>query len=123
MTLVTLNTSSHIITFLKVKIMSIWIILKNIVWTYKECNLCQYWDTQSCIHPLYTKPLNCTIVGHIFVSPLAPIVYVFGAITIQQPTKCESFPHLKVEHQFNVKIVWYICRIFKYIYYDTSKLV
>jgi hypothetical protein len=41
----------RIIIFLKVKTMSIWIILKNLVWTYKECKFCQYWNTQSCIHP------------------------------------------------------------------------
>ncbi len=41
----------RIITFLKVVTMSIWIILKNLVLTYRECNFCQYWDTQSYIHP------------------------------------------------------------------------
>ncbi len=40
-----------IIIILKVTTMSIWIILNNLVLTYKECNLCQYWNTQSCIHP------------------------------------------------------------------------
>jgi hypothetical protein len=34
-----------IIIFLKVKIMSNWIILKNLVWTYRECNVCWYWNT------------------------------------------------------------------------------
>jgi hypothetical protein len=70
-----------IITFKKKKqTMSIWIILKQIVWTYKECNFCRYWNNQSCIHPLYTIPLSCTIIGHIIVSPLAPIIYAFGVI-------------------------------------------
>jgi hypothetical protein len=39
-----------IITLKKLKTMSNWIILKNFVWTYRECNFCQYWDIQSCIH-------------------------------------------------------------------------
>jgi hypothetical protein len=68
MTSNTLNTSFHIglgrfandwtciiqrfkITFKKVTTKSIWIIWKNCVWTYKECNFYQYWNTQSCIHP------------------------------------------------------------------------
>jgi len=40
-----------IIIFLKVTTMSIWIILKNLVWTYKECIFCQYWTTIPCIDP------------------------------------------------------------------------
>jgi hypothetical protein len=42
----------RIITFFEVTTMSIWIILKNLVWTYMECNFCWYWDIQSCIHPM-----------------------------------------------------------------------
>ncbi len=41
----------RIITFKKITHMSIWIILKNFVWTYRECNFCWYWDIWSCIHP------------------------------------------------------------------------
>jgi len=40
-----------IITCFRVTTMSIWIILKNLVWTYKECNFCQYWAIVPCIHP------------------------------------------------------------------------
>jgi hypothetical protein len=63
MTSATLNTSFHIdlgrfvgdwqciiqkikiIFFSKVKTMSNWIIKKNLLWTYKECNCCRYWAT------------------------------------------------------------------------------
>jgi hypothetical protein len=41
----------RIITFFKVATMSIWIILKNLVWTYRECNFCWYWATIVCIYP------------------------------------------------------------------------
>ncbi len=41
-----------IIIFLKITTMSIWIILKNLVWTYRECNFCHYWTIVSCIHPI-----------------------------------------------------------------------
>jgi hypothetical protein len=64
MKLITLNTSFHIDLgrfvcdwtniiqiFKKVTTMFIWIILKNLVWTYRECNFCQYWVTILCIHP------------------------------------------------------------------------
>jgi len=39
---------------IKIKIittMSIWIIKENLVWTYRECNFYQYWNTQSFVHP------------------------------------------------------------------------
>jgi hypothetical protein len=41
----------RIIIFFKVTTMFIWIILKNLVWTCKECNLFQYWVTIICIYP------------------------------------------------------------------------
>ncbi len=44
-----------IIYILKVTTMSIWIILKNHVWTYKECNFYRYWANVSCIHSLDKK--------------------------------------------------------------------
>jgi len=34
-----------IIILKKITTMSIWIILKNLVWTYRECNFCHYWAT------------------------------------------------------------------------------
>jgi hypothetical protein len=37
--------------FKKVKTMSIWIILKNLVWTHRECNFYQYWPIAACISP------------------------------------------------------------------------
>ncbi len=37
--------------------MSIWIIWKTFVWTYKECNFYRYWDIQLCIHP-HAPPIN-----------------------------------------------------------------
>ncbi len=40
-----------IITFFKVTSVSFLIISKKIVWSYRECNFCQYWATLSCIHP------------------------------------------------------------------------
>jgi hypothetical protein len=30
--------------------MFIWIILKNLVWIYKECNFYHYWAIVMCIH-------------------------------------------------------------------------
>jgi len=41
--------------------MSIWIILKNLVLTYRECNFCQYWDIQLCIHPCFLVKINGVI--------------------------------------------------------------
>jgi hypothetical protein len=41
-----------IITFFKVTTMSIWIILKNLAWTYRECNFCRYRTTIACIYPM-----------------------------------------------------------------------
>jgi len=41
-----------ILTFLKITTMSIWIILKNLVWTYKKCVFCCFWSTILCIHPI-----------------------------------------------------------------------
>jgi hypothetical protein len=41
----------RIITFFNVTTMSIWIILKNLVWTCKVCNFCRYWNIYSCIYP------------------------------------------------------------------------
>ncbi len=38
--------------FKKVITMSIWIILKNLVWTYKECSFCSYLAIVLCIHPI-----------------------------------------------------------------------
>ncbi len=38
-----------IIIFKKVTTMSIWIILKNLVWIYKKCNFYCYWTTILCI--------------------------------------------------------------------------
>ncbi len=43
-------SNTKIIFFLKVTTMSIQIILKNLVWTYKKCNFYQYWATIPCIH-------------------------------------------------------------------------
>ncbi len=40
----------RIIIFFKVTTMSIWIILKNLVCTCKECNFYQYWATLTCIY-------------------------------------------------------------------------
>jgi hypothetical protein len=40
----------RIISFVKVTTMSIWIILKNFIWTCKECNFYQYWGTIACIY-------------------------------------------------------------------------
>ncbi len=45
----------RITTFLKITTICIWIILKNLIWTYRECNFCQYWYIQSCIHPLWSS--------------------------------------------------------------------
>jgi hypothetical protein len=42
----------RIISFKKIATMSIWIILKKLIWTYKECNFYQYWTLWLCIHPL-----------------------------------------------------------------------
>jgi hypothetical protein len=71
MILVTLNTSFHIdfdrfvgdwtciiqkiniITFFKVTTMSIWIILKNLIWTCRECKFYRYWAIIVCIYLLF----------------------------------------------------------------------
>ncbi len=67
------------IIFKKITTISIWIIFKKNVWTYKECNFYQYWDTQSYIHPhvsiwssrgkVRNKNVNfsISIIGHCYV--------------------------------------------------------
>jgi hypothetical protein len=42
-----------IIIFFKVITISIWIILNNLIWICKECNVCHYWATIVCIHPTF----------------------------------------------------------------------
>jgi hypothetical protein len=49
----------RIIIFKKLTTMSIWIILKNLVWTYKECTFCHYWATILCIHPHVNNHHKC----------------------------------------------------------------
>ncbi len=44
-----------IVIFFKVITMSIWIILKNLVWTFRECNFNWYWATIACIYPHVSK--------------------------------------------------------------------
>jgi hypothetical protein len=46
--------------------MSIWIILKNLVWTCKECNFYQYWATITCIYFLFV--FFFTYGAHIWMS-------------------------------------------------------
>jgi hypothetical protein len=46
--------------FLKLTTMFIWIILKNLVWTYKECNFSCYWAIVPCIYP----PLSHAMHSH-----------------------------------------------------------
>jgi hypothetical protein len=41
----------RMIIIFKITTMSIWIILKNLVWTCKECNFCWYWTIVACIYP------------------------------------------------------------------------
>ncbi len=40
-----------IMIFFKVTSMSSWIILKNLLWIYMECNFYHYWAIVPCIHP------------------------------------------------------------------------
>jgi len=44
-----------ITTFQKIIAMSIWIILNNLVWIYREYKFCQYWVTQSYIHHIFSE--------------------------------------------------------------------
>ncbi len=46
--------------FFKLTTMFTWIILKNLVWTYEECNFFCYWATAPCIHP----PLSHAMHSH-----------------------------------------------------------
>jgi hypothetical protein len=39
----------------KVTTMCIWIILKNLVWTYRECIFYHFWAIMLCIHPFVSK--------------------------------------------------------------------
>jgi len=41
----------RIIIFFKIISMSIWIIINNLIWTCRECNVYHYWAVILCIHP------------------------------------------------------------------------
>jgi hypothetical protein len=45
-----------IIIFKKLTTMSIWIILKNIVWIFRKCSFSRYWTIVPCIHPMWIVP-------------------------------------------------------------------
>jgi hypothetical protein len=66
--------------------MSIWIILKNLIWIYKECNFYQYWDTQSCMHPLHNEKLLSYTFGN------KNSIFTFGDFVVAShflcPKKC-----------------------------------
>jgi hypothetical protein len=55
-----------IIIYLKIITMSIWIILNNLIWTCRECNVCHYWAIILCIHPTFQldAKLHETISTH-----------------------------------------------------------
>jgi hypothetical protein len=50
--------------FLNLITMSIWIILKNLVWTCRECNFYQYWTTVTCIYPIATTLSKCWVMNN-----------------------------------------------------------
>jgi hypothetical protein len=52
----------NIIIFFKLTTMSIWIILTNLIWTYKECSFCRYWTTIACIYPIHTYMYTITSI-------------------------------------------------------------
>jgi len=58
-----------IITFFKVMTMFIWIILNNLVWTYRECNFCWY-EPMYCIHPN-----EIIIIWQLIVKPIKLLYY------------------------------------------------
>ncbi len=72
----------RIITFLKIKTISIWIILKNLIRTYRECNFYQYWDIQSCIHPLHNEKLLCYTFGN------KNSIFIFGYFVVASHFLC-----------------------------------
>ncbi len=47
-----------ILIIFKVTTISIWIILRNLVWTYEECIFCHFWPLYCAFHPvtLYSIP-------------------------------------------------------------------
>jgi hypothetical protein len=53
------HSDIRILIFYKVTTMSIWIILKNLVWAYKECIFCCFWATVQCIHLI--RNVNSTL--------------------------------------------------------------
>ncbi len=62
-----------IIIIFKVTTMSIRIILKNLVWTCRKCNFCQYWATVACIYPpmVYLGPTQYSLCSHrLFISKI-----------------------------------------------------
>ncbi len=70
----------------KVTTMVIWIILKNLVWTCRECNFYQYWATIACIYPKI-------VISHIIISILAhyvPLKYTRRNLVLNfpPPTHC-----------------------------------
>ncbi len=73
-------SKKRIITFFKVTTMFIWIILKNLVWTCRECNFCQYWANLACIYP------------STLLHDLAPILSTFSASLIPKGLS----QHLKI---------------------------
>ncbi len=57
----------RILIFFKVITMSIWIILKNVVWIHRECIFYYFWAIEPCIHPyahflaISLKPFTCVL--------------------------------------------------------------
>jgi len=47
-----------IIIFFKTTIVSIWIILRNLVWTHKNYNFYHFWAIQLCIHPIINEGIE-----------------------------------------------------------------
>jgi len=60
-------SNTRILIFFKVTTMSVWIILKNLLWTYMECTFCHFLATIPCIHPWWRINLRlinwCPHVG------------------------------------------------------------
>jgi hypothetical protein len=94
-----------IMTFFKVTTMSIWIILKNLIWICKECNFYRYWAIVACIYPLFLFYF-CIWCSHLDVHLWLSMFFLFSFFTSHVHTwrcanaflcfVCVFFPNVRI---------------------------
>ncbi len=77
--------------FSSVTTMSIWIILKNLAWTYRECIFCHFWAIVPWIHPNIMSNLPFYLFDLYYLSEFAPI---FSSWLVSNGTSSLHFKRL-----------------------------